>query len=89
MMRAGIAALAMGGLMATSTLAQTPTLAPVPPVKPADKVICKRVDVSGTRVQLPKKCMTRKDWDRLDGRGKEDMDAAIRASLTRNAVGGG
>lgn len=70
---------------------QAPTAAPpasATAVKPEDRIICKRVDVSGTRIQLPKKCMTKKDWDSLSGRGKEDMDAAVRASLARNAVGG-
>ncbi|HRD29678.1 MAG TPA: hypothetical protein PLO65_15360, partial [Caulobacter sp.] len=60
-----------------------------PAENPEDKIVCKRVDVSGTRIQLPKKCMSRRDWDRLAGRGKEDIESAIRASLTRNGVPGG
>ncbi|MFZ4608146.1 MAG: hypothetical protein ACOYM5_18020 [Caulobacter sp.] len=92
-------ALALGfGLAVSSTvMAQTPApvTAPATAASPAPakvdpdlEIVCKRVDVSGTRIQLPKKCMTRKDWAAMTGRGKEDMDAAIRAGLARNAVGG-
>lgn len=65
--------------------------APAPaaaPVKPEDQIVCKRVDVSGTRIQLPKKCMTRKDWARMDGPGKEDIESIMRANLTVNHPGG-
>ena len=97
MIRVAFAVLAVGLLSTSTALAQAPspaapatgesTASPAP-VKPGDRIICKRLDVSGTRVQLPKKCMPKKDWDSLTGRGKEDMDAAIRAGLTRNAIGG-
>lgn len=96
MMRAGIAALGLAGGLACSAQAQTsaPALAPTAvattaaPLKPEDQIVCKRVDVSGTRVQLPKKCMTRKDWARMDGPGKEDIQSIIRSNLTRNSTGG-
>lgn len=96
MMRAGIAALGLAGGLACSAQAQTSAPAPAPtavattaaPVKPEDQIVCKRVDVSGTRVQLPKKCMTRKDWARMDGPGKEDIQSIIRSNLTRNSTGG-
>lgn len=95
-MRAGIAALGLAGGLACSAQAQTSAPAPAPtavattaaPVKPEDQIVCKRVDVSGTRVQLPKKCMTRKDWARMDGPGKEDIQSIIRSNLTRNSTGG-
>ena len=96
MIRAGIAALGLAGGLACSAQAQTSAPAPAPtavattaaPVKPEDQIVCKRVDVSGTRVQLPKKCMTRKDWARMDGPGKEDIQSIIRSNLTRNSTGG-
>ena len=95
-MRAGIAALGLAGGLACSAQAQTSAPAPAPtavattaaPLKPEDQIVCKRVDVSGTRVQLPKKCMTRKDWARMDGPGKEDIQSIIRSNLTRNSTGG-
>lgn len=68
-----------------------PAAAPAPaptPLKPEDQIVCKRVDVSGTRIQLPKKCMTRKDWARMDGPGKEDIELIIRANLAVNHPGG-
>ena len=77
--------------LACPALAQSPaptTAGPAPAAKPADQVICKRVDVSGTRIQLPKKCMTRKDWARMDGPGKDDIQSVVRANLTRNGTGG-
>jgi hypothetical protein len=90
-----VLALALGLAVSSTALAQTPVAAPVVAPSPvpakvdADlEIVCKRVDVSGTRIQLPKKCMTRKDWAAIAGRGKEDIGAAIRASLTRNSVGG-
>lgn len=93
----------LAALVATPALAVTTETSPAPapaaapaaagvpapaPVKPEDQIICKRVDVSGTRIQLPKKCMTRKDWDALAGRGKEDIESVIRSSLTVNHPGG-
>ena len=97
-MRAGIAALGLAGGLACSAQAQTAAAPPAPaptavattaaPVKPEVQIVCKRVDVSGTRVQLPKKCMTRKDWARMDGPGKEDIQSIIRSNLTRNSTGG-
>lgn len=90
-----VLALTLGLAVSSSALAQTPVVAPAVAPTPAPakvdpdlEIVCKRVDVSGTRIQLPKKCMTRKDWAAMTGRGKEDMDAAIRAGLARNAVGG-
>ncbi|CAN1551065.1 hypothetical protein MCEMIH16_02175 [Caulobacteraceae bacterium] len=90
-----VVALGLGLAVSTTVLAQTPVVAPAIAPTPAPakvdpdlEIVCKRVDVSGTRIQLPKKCMTRKDWAAIAGRGKEDIDAAIRASLTRNSVGG-
>ena len=90
-----VLALGLGLAVSSTAMAQTPVAAPAVAPSPAPakvdpdlEIVCKRVDVSGTRIQLPKKCMTRKDWASITGRGKEDMDAAIRASLTRNAVGG-
>lgn len=94
MMRAALTALAIGGLMSSAALAQAPTAASAPPapaaapVKPADQIVCKRVDVSGTRIQLPKKCMTRRDWQRMDGPGKDDIQSIVRSNLTRNSTGG-
>ena len=90
-----VVALGLGLAVSTTVLAQTPVVAPAIAPTPAPakvdpdfEIVSKRVDVSGTRIQLPKKCMTRKDWAAIAGRGKEDIDAAIRASLTRNSVGG-
>lgn len=89
MTRAAFAVLAISGLMASAALAQAPAPAPTAtPVKPADQIVCKRVDVSGTRIQLPKKCMTRRDWERMDGPGKDDIQSVIRSNLTRNGSGG-
>lgn len=52
-----------------------------------DEVVCKRLPISGTRVLGPKTCMTRRDWKSMEGRGMEDVEAAIRASRTRNCAG--
>lgn len=99
-MKPSIAALALCAFLGGPVMAQpvqTPSApAPAPtavattaaPVKPEDQIVCKRVDVSGTRVQLPRKCMTRKDWARMDGPGKEDIQSIIRSNLTRNSTGG-
>jgi hypothetical protein len=90
-----VVALGLGLALSSTALGQAPVAAPAVASSPAPakvdpdlEIVCKRVDVSGTRIQLPKKCMTRKDWAAIAGRGKEDIDAAIRASLTRNSVGG-
>lgn len=84
-----VMALAADGAPAPAQAAPAAAPAPAPaPVKPEDQIICKRVDVSGTRIQLPKKCMTRKDWARMDGPGKEDIQTIIRSNLAVNHPGG-
>ena len=102
MIRHTVVALALCAFLAPSAFFATPVMAlaadsaPAPaqaapaaePVKPEDQIVCKRVDVSGTRIQLPKKCMTRKDWARMSGPGKEDIEAIIRANLAVNHPGG-
>lgn len=95
-MRVVLLALVLAAGLAGSVQAGTPAPTPAPApaatpaaqVKPEDQIVCKRVDVSGTRVQLPKKCMTRKDWARMDGPGKDDIQSIVRSNLTRNGTGG-
>lgn len=91
-MRTGLLLVGLAAALASPAFAQTPVRPAAPPaaapVKAADQVICKRVDVSGTRIQLPKKCMTRKDWERMDGPGKDDIQSIVRSNLTRNSTGG-
>ncbi|MDP1739351.1 MAG: hypothetical protein Q8L23_18150 [Caulobacter sp.] len=52
-----------------------------------DEVVCKRMAISGTRVMGSKTCMTRRDWKSMEGRGMEDVEAAMRAARTRNCAG--
>ena len=52
-----------------------------------DEVVCKQVPISGTRVMGPKTCMARREWKSMEGRGMEDVEAAIRAARTRNCAG--
>lgn len=52
-----------------------------------DEVVCKRLPISGTRVMGPKTCMARREWKSMEGRGMEDVEAAIRAARTRNCAG--
>lgn len=52
-----------------------------------DEVVCKRLPISGTRVLGPKTCMARREWKSMEGRGMEDVEAAIRAARTRNCAG--
>jgi hypothetical protein len=52
-----------------------------------DEVVCKQLAISGTRILGPKTCMTRRDWKSIEGRGMEEIEAAIRASRTRNCAG--
>lgn len=52
-----------------------------------DEVVCRRMAISGTRVMGPKTCMTRREWKSMEGRGMEDIEAALRAARTRNCAG--
>ncbi len=52
-----------------------------------DEVVCRRMAISGTRVLGPKTCMTRREWKSMEGRGMEDIEAAIRAARTLNCAG--
>lgn len=68
---------------AVAQAARTPTRGKDRP----DEVVCKRMAISGTRILGPKTCMTRRDWKSMEGRGMEDIEAAIRAARTRNCAG--
>lgn len=81
---------ASGGQAASTTVspavvqgAPTPTRGKDRP----DEVVCKQVPISGTRVMGPKTCMARREWKSMEGRGMEDVEAAIRAARTRNCAG--
>ena len=52
-----------------------------------DEVVCKRQPISGTRVLGPKTCLPRRDWKAMEGRGMEEVEAAIRAARTSNCAG--
>lgn len=92
-MRALLAAVALTALplaapAQTTGVATQPAATPSP-AKSGDRIVCKSQTVSGSRIPMPKKCMTKRDWDSLAGRGKEDIDAVIRANLAVNRVAGG
>jgi predicted outer membrane protein len=52
-----------------------------------DEVVCRRMAISGTRVLGPKTCLARREWKAMEGRGMEEIEAAIRASRTTNCAG--
>lgn len=52
-----------------------------------DEVVCKRLPISGSRILGPKTCMARREWKAMEGRGMEEIEAAIRASRSLNCAG--
>ncbi|MCF8506839.1 MAG: hypothetical protein K9G59_18170 [Caulobacter sp.] len=52
-----------------------------------DEIVCKRQPISGTRVLGPKTCLMRREWKAMEGRGMEEVEAAIRAARTSNCAG--
>ncbi|MFZ5668662.1 MAG: hypothetical protein ACOY4K_04150 [Pseudomonadota bacterium] len=75
----------------STTVSPAVVTAPPPPATRAkdrpDEIVCKRLPVSGSRVLGPKTCMARREWKSMEGRGMEDIEAAIRAGRTRNCAG--
>lgn len=75
----------------TTTVSPAVVTAPPAPTTRAkdrpDEIVCKRQPISGTRVMGPKVCMARREWKSMEGRGMEDVEAAIRAARTRNCAG--
>jgi hypothetical protein len=54
--------------------AATPAAKPVAQVRAADRVICRKDDVTGSRVRKQKTCRTQREWDRLSKRGGSVAD---------------
>ena len=60
-------------LMALASLSPDPATPPAAQAKPADanKVICKRLDTSGSRAAPRRICMTRAEWDAQEGAARQ------------------
>ena len=64
----------------TTGTAQGATTDATTPPDPMDEVICKREDMTGTRVSRQKICMTRRDWEEQAKESGEDIRSAHRSS---------
>ena len=58
--------------------------ATTPPADPKDEVICKREEMTGTRVSRQKICMTRRDWEEEAKESGEAVQSVPRGSGVRS-----
>ena len=89
-----LSALTFAGEGQTQTKPAAPVAAPA--AKPivqarADRVICRKDDVTGSRVRKQKTCLTQREWDRLAKRGQsvaEELDRERHNDTNPRPVGG-
>ena len=74
-------------IMAVPALAAKPEAAPAAkPDEGADKLVCRREVVVGSRLPGPRVCRTAAEWK---GNSRDDQDAIRRAQDHRRSVSGG
>lgn len=69
-------------LLAAAAVVATPAIASTPgaqdqaavQVKPADKVVCRFVNSTGSRLSRQKECHTRAEWDRQSEEAADDIE---------------
>jgi hypothetical protein len=72
-----------------ASTAATPATTPADPNAPdPDKVICKRQQVTGTRLGNTKICMTQKEWDDLAHQTSQDLQGVQRQNPSRSGTAG-
>ena len=72
-----------------ATTAATPATTPADPNAPdPNKVICKRQQVTGTRLGNTKICMTKKEWDDLAHQTARDLQGVQRQNPSRSGIDG-
>lgn len=59
-------------LLALFAAAQDPQAKPSEPVSPADKIVCRKIEVTGSRLAARRICLTASEWAQ---RTKDDIDA--------------
>jgi hypothetical protein len=73
----------------TSATPATPATTQADPNAPdPNKVICKRQQVTGTRLGNTKICMTQKEWDDLAHQTSQDMQGVQRQNPSRSGTAG-
>jgi hypothetical protein len=68
--------LTMAAVVATPAAAGTPAGLAQPTTKldkPEDKVVCRSVNSTGSRLSRQKECHTRAEWDRLSEEAQDDF----------------
>ena len=69
--------LAMAAVVATPAAAGAPTgqdQSAAKPEKPEDKVVCRFVNSTGSRLSRQKECKTRADWDHESEEVQDDLE---------------
>jgi hypothetical protein len=82
--------LAMAAVVATPAAAGAPASqdqAAAKPAKPEDKVVCRFVNSTGSRLGREKECKTRAQWDRESEETQDDI-ARQSARATGDAMNG-
>ena len=87
----------MGALLIAMLLTPPPSAAPppAPSQNPTivvegerpdpDQVVCEKVVATGSRVNVKRVCLTRREWDEARQSDREAIDDTFRRTLQRNA----
>lgn len=63
-------------LFAAAQAAPATTVTVEKPTRPEDKIVCKREESIGTRINTRKVCMKQSEWDGISRQAQEDFKAS-------------